>query len=1010
MTDVQVPRCGMGPGPITLPAIAWYEFILDEKLLEEHLKKDNPDPSPVDLIIQFLQQADVELTNAALNKEQQQQRAITPQPLIYEPKPDTNGKVLEENKKVKALRLLAMKVAAHLKWNMNVLEKGVPLPVSQTLLVELLRMTMGDLMVSAKDPDLDLSTLSDEAAFAVHLYHRWCLHSVVKDSFPCRPPRQVFFPIPGQVDPAMAMAAATEAICNGLRDELSTSITILQHLIDSQSHLRMPTPQCFAVPSENSDVQFNWTDAISIPREEVIAQVTYDLGSVLFHKSEYKQAFELFRRSQEVFDKLNNPVYCCLNAARLKGYLVSCTSLLGVTRQASLSLYERAEASRKNNFRGLVDVFLEDNLKKELNMVYRSNIEDELSRCGRSLFRVYTEVVICNVVRGVLDGKALVSPILDILENTDHDVVLFLVRVISDVMKGASFKQRPNLKCFIWHLVEMSPTECGLTNVVLKSGLATYFDRDERTEMVLGEEGDEMYLEDFEMDESTCTTISSVSSQREMSYNINDIEGRLLTVYDPDMIKDLVKELHSKQNWKLVDFVNLNDKWKVTREIRRIIDGMSQFGLQQCYIYVLLGKARHCMDLKIFERARQLLGVVDNTLGELTYAYVISKHVRWQALLCDLLQYYLNQSFGEGSTLQDLVKKTKTCLTTIRLGQDIQPSDEVLEQCTAFLLNIRDWDYLTNLENSANGYIEVSRLMACACRELPMSKTARKLARDFWEAVIKIFQTNSTQKRSNSGRDSAIHRDQQIGILSRDAFLTYIYRIKEPTILTLMISMLTKLFTMLKDEITSEISSEYLGLWPTVVNNISTMSIQSVEDALTALMEHALEVCPTQTSWLRTQADIYFANSQYSSAMKYYLEAGVVATDFFTRPFTKTTFDDQIYRKMIKCCSYLQCHTQVALLCQFLDDVDYTTAFKSLQERNTYDAMDAYYCCIWDVSMLEYLIHLHTKRGETEKRQSALRALSQIDVNSSNPEEVQRRAVCLRKNKFLRALAKQYLT
>ena len=42
MTDVQVPRCGMGPGPITLPAIAWYEFILDEKLLEEHLKKDSP--------------------------------------------------------------------------------------------------------------------------------------------------------------------------------------------------------------------------------------------------------------------------------------------------------------------------------------------------------------------------------------------------------------------------------------------------------------------------------------------------------------------------------------------------------------------------------------------------------------------------------------------------------------------------------------------------------------------------------------------------------------------------------------------------------------------------------------------------------------------------------------------------------------------------------------------------------------------------------------------------------
>ena len=34
---------------------------------------------------------------------------------------------------------------------------------------------------------------------------------------------------------------------------------------------------------------------------------------------------------------------------------------------------------------------------------------------------------------------------------------------------------------------------------------------------------------------------------------------------------------------------------------------------------------------------------------------------------------------------------------------------------------------------------------------------------------------------------------------------------------------------------------------------------------------------------------------------------------------------------------------QVAVLCQFLEEVDYGTAFKALQERNSYDAMDTYY-------------------------------------------------------------------
>ena len=39
----------------------------------------------------------------------------------------------------------------------------------------------------------------------------------------------------------------------------------------------------------------------------------------------------------------------------------------------------------------------------------------------------------------------------------------------------------------------------------------------------------------------------------------------------------------------------------------------------------------------------------------------------------------------------------------------------------------------------------------------------------------------------------------------------------------------------------------------------------------------------------------------------------------------------QIVKKMIKCCNSLQCHTQVAVLCQCLEEIDYSTAFKALQ-------------------------------------------------------------------------------
>ncbi|KAF7211608.1 integrator complex subunit 8-like [Nothobranchius furzeri] len=111
---------------------------------------------------------------------------------------------------------------------------------------------------------------------------------------------------------------------------------------------------------------------------------------------------------------------------------------------------------------------------------------------------------------------------------------------------------------------------------------------------------------------------------------------------------------------------------------------------------------------------------------------------------------------------------------------------------------------------------------------------------------------------------------------------------------------------------------------------------------------------------------------------------------------------------MIKCCSMLNCHTQVAVLCQFLREVDYMTAFKALQEQNSHDAMDSFYDYIWDVTILEYLTHIHHKRGETEKRQVAMKAIGQTELNSSNPEEVLQLAAQKRKKRFLQAMSKLY--
>lgn len=206
----------------------------------------------------------------------------------------------------------------------------------------------------------------------------------------------------------------------------------------------------------------------------------------------------------------------------------------------------------------------------------------------------------------------------------------------------------------------------------------------------------------------------------------------------------------------------------------------------------------------------------------------------------------------------------------------------------------------------------------------------------------------------------------------------------------------------------NDITAEHISIWPSSIPNLQSVDFEAVAITVKELVRYALAINPGNHSWLLIQADSYFAANQYSAALHYYLQAGAVCSDFFNKTVPPDVYTDQVIKRMIKCCSLLNCHTQVAILCQFLREIDYKTAFKSLQEQNSHDAMDSYYDYIWDVTILEYLTYLHHKRGETDKRQIAIKAIGQTELNASNPEEVLQLAAQRRKKKFLQAMAKLY--
>lgn len=124
-------------------------------------------------------------------------------------------------------------------------------------------------------------------------------------------------------------------------------------------------------------------------------------------------------------------------------------------------------------------------------------------------------------------------------------------------------------------------------------------------------------------------------------------------------------------------------------------------------------------------------------------------------------------------------------------------------------------------------------------------------------------------------------------------------------------------------------------------------------------------------------------NENNETAMACYVNTLLTGTEFCTLHLQRPLLDDYIVRRMIKAALNLGCNMQAAVLCQLLEECDYVLAFKCIAERTTFknigdrskhfcDAMDAYYGCVWDATLLEYIIQLHSRKGEHKRKQQAV--------------------------------------
>ncbi|XP_037831693.1 integrator complex subunit 8 isoform X2 [Kryptolebias marmoratus] len=939
--------------PSTPLQVSWFEFLLDGSLLEKHLQKTSPDPTPVQLIIQFLEQA----SKPSVNEQNQVQPPV-------------------DNRRNRTLKLLALKVAAHMKWDLDLLEKGLTTPVLNMLLNELL--CVSKVPAGVKHVDLDLSTLPPTTAMAVIIYNRWAIRTIVLSSFPEKQNK----PGPHQMNMLNIVQQEkemTENILAVLKEQADDSISVLEGALclkkDFYIHTLRTLDLLASDAAANGETESS-TAGLRISADELHCQVHYDLGGIFFQQGctdqpAYEKARDHFRQTNELLKKLDETVHVHLDGKRLAGYWNACKALTGDCNLSDphTTQYDQINSLiRAHNYQAVIEAFIRDNTARSLPRHFRRSVLREfLYKVQQGLDAVCHKLCVCNAVRDALEGEILSVRFQQLLLKPSKQTVDFMLEVCSRSLEKdqPSEASRRNMACFLKTLCERLE-DLSLAFVVTSHKLFLELLKDEERKTLL----EQMRKRSATVNLSAKPLPSFYDIPASASVNIGQLEQQLILSLDPRRIRQILIELHGMAERP---FWRVNSKWEVPADYINVILGIKD-NLTKDLVYILMAKGLHCISIKDFAHARQLFSACLELVTE--FSPKLRQVMLNEMLLLEVRAYETMPAEGSKERPPpDLVSRVRGYLE-MRI-HDVPLRQVIGEESVAFMLNWRENDYLTLQVPPSlvmnNPYIKLGQLLASTCKELPGPKESRRTAKELWDVVVQICSVSVQHKRSSDGRLGLIRqRESSLGILQRSKFITFIKKLREPLVLTTLISLFVRLHSIVRDDIVNEVTAEHLSIWPSTLPNIQAVDVEAVAVTVKELVSYALTLNPNNQSWLVTQADIYFVTNQYSAALNFYLQAGAVCSDFFSKPVPPDVYTDQVLKRMIKCCSMMNCHTQVAVLCQFLREVDYMTAFKALQEQNSHDAMDSFYDYIWDVTILEYLTHIHHKRGETEKRQIAV--------------------------------------
>ncbi|KAH0567519.1 integrator complex subunit 8 [Cotesia glomerata] len=1022
MMDVDLLR--PGTVPISPDTILWFEFLLNPSLLKKHISKNLPDPSPTDLMIKFM----------SINSDSRDSEVKIIDFESSESKITNNKKY---SHKSVALKILSLKIGAYFKWDLDILEIKLPLPMQLTFLQDLFYIT-GDFIIELPGrPEFDIATVSDQFLFTLVLYHRWHIRATVNKALNNKQSKPQFIHIPGIQEPTYVAPALVDDIMRKIEANVQHSVQVLNAVIQlTDIKPKMLTFDTFQILTEDSsEIKQNWENMQDISVEEFKCQIHYDLATIYLLREEYDIAKYHITQARDFFNNLTSlktkMSYCRVQKDVLDGYCrATNVAIVGV----ELSLTQQLHNSVKNNYAGILDILKADNIAREIPMIYRDNLELDIEGGVANNKIVVPRDLLLNVqclnlVRKILDNVIVQGNYITEIKCSKSVSLDILFPAIDSVLMSASTTDKQRIARYLLYLITMTDTIELSQRILANESYKLLFDGEQLEEIRTQAAPEVTELPALLLNNDWGVSLTTYNQSKK--FHIFELERQLIHSYDPVEIRDLLIKLDRQSSMNPPS--RAKSRWEIPIPLQSVVSSLPH-GLYQDYTFILLAKSRELTSTKNLNDAKALLNAIEDEIqvhiatqnpSLINLSYKLSKMISWELILVEILQYYnsWNANLTVNSTVEDtnlleLVDKCKQCLANVRETDQAIPRQEIIEYCVVFLLNMAEWDYFCGLDKRWN-QCDFAAAISSVCQEIVKQKGTRKFPREAWDLLLVTFgpPKDLPQKRSSTSGNSGSSTTISIGgsggtkDIMNNIITSTLLRLREPTALAVAISLLARIHNVLRDESSLELYTQYLTLWPASISNANSYNIRMISEFLLHLLTQALKCYPTNVHFLRAMGDLNFILTYYESAMKYYLEAIMVESNLFSQRVPGHL--QPMYWRMIKSCAHLQCYTQATVLCQFLEEINYSLAFKmaSSDQKScaSTDAMDAYYHCIWDTTILEFLIHLHSKRGEHHRKQLAIKVIGMLELNSNNNDEIQREAANIRKARFFRALAKQYV-